>query len=545
MPSHLFREKTALETLESAMVSAGDLPTSLQALVDSVARVASADRAALILMDAKEHRIRHFVRGGEGWTGVMTTISYDELLSGLTGWSLKTGSVALSPSGVPDPRESEEVQFRRVQTHCGSILVVPLGRAGDLLGTLTLIKRLDQPDFTEEEAESMEVRAQFIAGMIRLLDAREDVARARADADAAVRSKMNFLSNLSHELRTPLNGILGFSSLLDASVLDESQKAMVQAILQSGNRLLDTVDNILELAQFEAGQFRLETSPFSPRAVFEGVVARHRASAGDKGLEWKTTMAPQLPAIVEGDAVRLGQAWSHLLSNAVKFTATGTITVHLDSQKTESGRYELVLTVEDTGIGLSSDRSGQWFSPFHQEDGSLTRKFGGTGLGLTLCHRIVRSMGGGLALWGMPGVGTRVRASVELGSEGFPGLRVPSGLRVLLQTLEPEGRLPLVKLLEQAGHRVDIVSDLPAASNQLSSTDYEAVLVEVPAADSVALRELQEASATKGTHLVALLPPQTQPSVEEESPWTAWLVGHPTETSLQDALEKCLFKRVP
>lgn len=414
MPPRLLREMRSLESLISTLNGPEDLSRALREVVDSIVRWSGADRVALLHFEGESREIRHFLGGGPGGAA-LTAASFTGLTAGLSAWSLRTGEVALSPKNEPDPRESPEVQQRREGSLCGSILVAPIGSAENRLGTITVINRPDQADFTQENADNLGLFAHFAGTIIRLALEHQRTAEARAEAAAAVRSKTHFLSNLSHELRTPLNGVLGFSHLLEASRLDGAQKTMVQAILQSGQRLLATVDNLLELAQFETGQFHLENAPFSPRAVLDSVVAKHVEAAAQKRLEWKISSSPDLPLVLEGDAIKIGQAWNQVLSNAVKFTEQGSITVNLESHKTARGRSELVLNVADTGIGLADERSGRWFRPFHQEDGSLTRKFGGTGLGLALCDRIVREMGGGLSLCGTRGEGTRVRVWVDLG----------------------------------------------------------------------------------------------------------------------------------
>lgn len=285
-------------------------------------------------------------------------------------------------------------------------------------GSLCVFRKAGRPDFASSEVEALSLSAAFVAAAVRAAAARDEAARARSEAEAAVRSKLNFLSNLSHELRTPLNGILGFSHLLEISPLDAEQKTMVHTIHQSGQRLLATVDNILELAQFEAGQFRLEAAPFSPRAVLDSVSGLYSGQAAEKNLRWEVSFDAGIPRVLDGDPVRLAQAWGHVLSNAVKFTREGSVRVRLEARIPAPEQWELVLLVEDSGIGFSAGQNGQWFMPFHQEDGSLTRKFGGTGLGLALCDRIARAMGGGVSLWAEPGRGTKVRVWTVLG--GLP-----------------------------------------------------------------------------------------------------------------------------
>ena len=313
---------------------------------------------------------------------------------------------------------------------------------------------------------------------------------------------------------------------------------MVRTIAQSGQRLLSTVDNLLELAQFESGQFHLEVSPFSPESVLLSVVSKNEPLAKEKVLEWVVETRPGVPPILQGDAVRLGLAWNHILSNAVKFTDRGSISVLLEAKRLTEDRYELDLTVEDTGIGMATDRFGNGFVPFQQEDSSPTRKFGGTGLGLALTDRIARKMGGGLELWGEPGVGTRVRVRVELEMEGV-GVETVSQLRVLLQDPDPLSRLAMVGMLEKLGHRVDLVSTPQQAEERLETATYETVMVEFPS-DTVTWGRLGEAAAGRKVLLVGLAPLGfAQP---QAAAWTATIMKPVTYLELQEVLKHCLPK---
>jgi signal transduction histidine kinase len=536
MASPLFQEISTLDSLEPSLDGTAAQSLALQALVDSAVRLLDADRVTLILFDWKARQVSRLVRGGPGWADVLGTVGFDELTRGLSGWVLKTGRVARSPKDVPDPRESPEVQFRRRETRCGSILVAPLGNGQRRLGTLTAINRSDQRDFSEDEARDFGVLAVFGAGMIHL-------AQARQEAEAAVRSKMNFLSNLSHELRTPLNGILGFSHLLSSTDLAPGQKPMVQTILESGNRLLSTVDNVLDLAQIEAGQLQLEISPFSPRSVLDAVAARYSPLAAEKGLTWTVEAASDLPAVLEGDAVRLGQAWGHILSNAVKFTPRGGITLTLGGRTTVRDWYELRLEVKDTGIGISPSPGSPGPQPFEQGDGSLTRQFGGTGLGLALCDRIVRKMGGGLSLAGEPGVGTQVQVWVELGFEG-QGLPVSlPGLRILLQNSDPVTELALVKMLEKAGHAVDLVPAPEEVESRMLPGSYDVLVVEPFLAGPGLVSRWSTLADRFDFHLVGLYPSGSEPNTEV--PWTASLFVPLTYPSVLAALDRCYSRRKP
>jgi signal transduction histidine kinase len=414
--------------------------------------------------------------------------------------------------------------------------VAPLGNGQRRLGTLTAINRSDQRDFTEEDARDFGLLAVFGAGMIQL-------AQARQEAEAAVRSKMNFLSNLSHELRTPLNGILGFSHLLASTDLTLEQRPMVQTVLDSGTRLLNTVDNVLDLAQIEAGQLILEGAPFSPRSVLDAVVARYLPLAKEKGLAWSVEVDTELPSVLEGDAVRLGQAWGHLLSNAVKFTSRGGITLRLGGRTTVKTWYELRLEVLDTGIGMDSGTGLGGSQPFVQGDGSLTRQFGGNGLGLALCDRIARKMGGGVALSGAPGVGTRAEVWVELGFEGQGMPTSLPGLRILLQISDPVTELALVKLLEKAGHAVDLAPHPDEVESRLLPERYDVLVVEPLVAPPGLVPQWSVLAGRLDVHLVGLYPAGAEPNTEVA--WTASLFFPLSYPLVLAALDRCYSRRGP
>jgi len=189
---------------------------------------------------------------------------------------------------------------------------------------------------------------------------------------------------------------------------------MVQNIDECGQRLLNTVDNILELAEYESEGFSLESDLFAPRAVLEAVSTKYAPLASHQDLAWSVTVVPGLPSVLRGDPVRLGQAWGHILSNAIKFTPTGGVDVLLSGRPYGDRFWELELTVDDSGIGLAPDAFARGILPFRQHDDTLTRRYGGSGLGLSLCDRIVRAMGGSLEFERRVGGGTRVRVRAVL-----------------------------------------------------------------------------------------------------------------------------------
>jgi signal transduction histidine kinase len=223
-----------------------------------------------------------------------------------------------------------------------------------------------------------------------------ELAAVRDAALAASRTKSQFLASVSHELRTPLHVFLGMNELLLTSPLDERQRRHAETAQRSAEGLLSMVDDLLEFAQLEAGKAPMEETTFPLAAVLVAAVERHRIAAEQKKLA--LTIEPGLDESLQvtGDDRRLRQILRHLLSNAVKFTDQGGIRVRPEIQRVAYGRVELLVAIEDTGIGIAPEQRGAIFERFTQIDPSNTRRHGGTGIGLALCRRLAEQMGGAI-----------------------------------------------------------------------------------------------------------------------------------------------------
>jgi PAS domain S-box-containing protein len=343
----------------------------------------------------------------------------------------------------------------------------------------------------------------------RLMEQETRAARDRAEAAAAARS--SFLANMSHEIRTPMNAIIGFTELLIGTPLADDQRRHLQTVQQASRSLLGLLNDILDTAKLDRGAIELEDLDFSLRELCEQVCTTQRLSAENKGLTLQLDYPAQLLEFYRGDALRLQQVLTNLLGNAVKFTSEGRVCLHVQG---EPGAIRLI--VEDTGIGIAADRLEKIFEPFAQADASMSRRFGGTGLGTTISRQLVELMGGRLRVESTLGEGSRfivelpLRAGQRLAPQVRQSLPQLAALHILAADDVPQN-LELLQLnLQRLGHRVTCVADGQAAVEAFANGSFDLILMDVqmPLVDGLEasrrIRALETAGQRVGVPIIAL-----------------------------------------
>ena len=348
-----------------------------------------------------------------------------------------------------------------------------------------------------------------------------ELQHAKAAAESASQTKSDFLASMSYEIRTPMNAIIAIADLLAKTPLSPEQNKYVQIFRRAGDNLLHLINDILDLSKVEASQLELERTGFSLNDLLEKVTEMVAVRAHEKGLALVCEISPKVPTDLVGDPTRLRQVLLNLLGNAIKFTESGEVALRVTPDADSSVAGALRFTISDTGIGIPGEKLGTVFERFTQADSSTTRRYGGSGLGLTISKRLVELMGG--RIWVESGVGkgsvfsfavpleiwagARRRAAVPVGTGPEPPL---PALHILLVEDSPDNRTITVAYLQDTPYRVEIAENGAIACEKFTAGNYDLVLMDrqMPVMDGLtatrAIREWEQANHRPPTPIIAL-----------------------------------------
>lgn len=521
------RETEALLEVAKSVLESCDLEHAARRIFDVCASIvgATAGYVALLSEDGQANDVLFLESGGRECT---VDPDLPMPLRGLRNEAYESGGVVYDNDFAHSPWMAFMPEGH---APLDNVMFAPLKVRGRTVGVMGLANK--PSPFTDRDARLAAGFSEFASFSLHNASVLTSLENALGSAETAARRKSEFLAHAAHEIRSPMNAVVGSARLLGDTPLDPTQREYLDTMRSCSDILLSLINDLLDFSKIEAGKIELEKVDFAPDAVAREVVNILSIRAGEKGIRVRHEADETARRRFSGDMGRLRQILLNLTGNAVKFTDAGEVVVTLSAiRETESGAT-LRFSVRDTGIGISGERVDALFEPFSQTDASISRRFGGTGLGLTISKNIVEMMGGEIGARSEPGGGSTFWFSVTLEKAGSPEIREAAAakappmekageVRVLLAEDNPFNQKIMQIILNNLGIQSDVANDGRAAIRMIEEKRYDLVLMDIqmPKMDGIdATKAIRESAAEFKTIPIIALTAHAMP--ENRDIWMA------------------------
>lgn len=461
--------------------------------------------------------------------------------------ALRDSRVIIVEDAENDPRTSCFTQSYLKPANIKSMLDSPLRAGRGLCGVICCESVGEKREWTVDEITFLTCIAQFISMSLFFDDAQASAHKlqtALVDAEKANEAKSAFLATMSHEIRTPMNGVLGATALLQKRELESDIEGYVNIIDDCGKSLMSVLNDILDVSKLEAGKFEIEQTIFSIRETLRSIQSIYNLKAEEKGLKFEASVTPDVADLRTGDSHRIMQILHNLVANAMKFTERGSVVVTIDNADAGAASTAAIkITVADTGIGMSADQADNIFESFVQADSSMSRRYGGSGLGLSIVKGIIDAMDGAISVASSPGEGAVFEAVIPLpvaSSAGDPEDGERDGsvvtwekLSILVAEDNAINRMIIDAFLKQTGAQVTYVENGRLAVDAVADGHFDIALMDIhmPEMDGVeALLEIRKRERAENRQPLQILAVTADAMQQEKSRYL--------ETGFNDHLPK-------